>query len=109
MTEENKKLSARARKNIQRNADAVRREIERTKRHIELLQSSNALKFLPENYQFSPGYQTTFKYQLLPEVMEVSRKIDELKSQSEIAKLQAIVDDCQDRLDAYLEQLAERS
>lgn len=112
MTEEKttkNKLSARARAQIQRNANAVSREIELATRNVELQRELNALKFNPDNYKLHPDFKATMAYQHDPRFLELSRKLDEIKSEAEVNVLEGRISERKEQLENYLAQLAERS
>jgi hypothetical protein len=112
MTEEKttkNKLSARARAQVQRNANAVEREIQLITRNVEILKELNALKLDPANYKLHPDFKATMMYQHDARFLELSRKLDEIKCESEVAMLEGRLAERKDQLENYKSQLAERS
>jgi hypothetical protein len=112
MTEEKTtkaKLSPRARKQIQRNADAIAREIQLLKREVELLKEINAVRLEPALYKLAPGYQPTMLNQLDERYLELSRKRDELKYAAEISMLEGRIGERSDQHENYISQLSERA
>lgn len=110
MTEQkDKKLSTRARKQLERNAKAVERHIHLLEKEVAIRKDLYALRVDPELYVLADGFQATMEYQVNPRHLELSRQLDEIKYKAEIVTLELQLEERRDQLANYKEQLSARS
>jgi hypothetical protein len=104
MSEE--KLSGTALRNVQKNLDAVERDLQISKRRLEILREMKVVKL--DHYSPGEDFEYTMNYQNVDEFWECAKKLDELKMDEELGQLEAHIRDRQEKADEYRDILKHR-